>query len=79
MVTLCSEEDPQMLTIRLPEEIEQRLEALARKTRRSKSVYVCEAILRHLDDLEDEHLARERLNHRRGRVSLEELESETEG
>jgi RHH-type transcriptional regulator, rel operon repressor / antitoxin RelB len=65
-----------MLALRLPEDIEKRLDALARKTGRSKSFYAREAILRHLEDLEDAHLARERLKHRRGRVSLEELESE---
>jgi RHH-type rel operon transcriptional repressor/antitoxin RelB len=68
-----------MLALRLPEEIESRLEALARKTGRTKSYYAREAILRHLEDLEDAHLARERLKkRRRGRVTLEALESELE-
>jgi RHH-type rel operon transcriptional repressor/antitoxin RelB len=67
-----------MLALRLPDDIEKRLEALARKTGRTKSFYAREAILRHLDDLEDAHLARERLKRRRGRVSLEELEDEFE-
>jgi RHH-type rel operon transcriptional repressor/antitoxin RelB len=66
----------EMLALRLPEDIESRLEALARKTGRTKSYYAREAILRHLEDLEDAHLARERLKRRRGRVSLETLESE---
>jgi RHH-type rel operon transcriptional repressor/antitoxin RelB len=65
-----------MLALRLPDDIEKRLEALARKTGRTKSFYAREAILRHLEDLEDAHLARERLKRRRGRVSLEELEGE---
>jgi RHH-type transcriptional regulator, rel operon repressor / antitoxin RelB len=60
----------------LPEDIEKRLEALARKTGRTKSFYAREAILRHLDDLEDAHLARERLKRSRGGVALEELERE---
>jgi RHH-type rel operon transcriptional repressor/antitoxin RelB len=42
-----------MLALRLPPEIENRLEALARLTGQSKSFYACEAILEHLDDLED--------------------------
>jgi len=42
-----------MLAIRLPEDIEKRLEKLARRTGRTKSFYVREAILEHLDDLED--------------------------
>jgi RHH-type rel operon transcriptional repressor/antitoxin RelB len=65
-----------MLALRLPEEIEKRLEALARKTGRTKSFYAREAILRHLEDLEDAHLARERLKRRRARVGSEELEGE---
>jgi RHH-type transcriptional regulator, rel operon repressor / antitoxin RelB len=50
-----------MLAIRLPEEIEKRLEALAKATGRSKTFYICEAILEHLDDLEDLYLAEQRL------------------
>lgn len=42
-----------MLAIRLPPSIEKRLEKLARRTGRTKSFYVREAILEHLDDLED--------------------------
>ena len=50
-----------MLAIRLPEEIEKRLDALAKETGRTKSFYVREAILEHLDDLEDIYLAEQRL------------------
>ena len=46
-----------MLAIRLPEEIEQRLDALAKRTGRTKSYYVRQAILEQLDDLEDFYLA----------------------
>ncbi len=46
-----------MLAIRLPQAIEKRLEKLARRTGRTKSFYVREAILQHLEDLEDIHLA----------------------
>jgi RHH-type rel operon transcriptional repressor/antitoxin RelB len=42
-----------MLAIRLPQSIEQRLEKLAKRTGRTKSYYVREAILQHLEDLED--------------------------
>jgi RHH-type rel operon transcriptional repressor/antitoxin RelB len=65
-----------MLALRLPPEIEKRLEALARKTGRTKSFYAREAILRHLGDLEDAHLAMERLRQNGPRVTLEELERE---
>ena len=50
-----------MLAIRLPAEVETRLEALAKATGRTKTYYVREAILEHLDDLEDLYLAEQRL------------------
>jgi RHH-type transcriptional regulator, rel operon repressor / antitoxin RelB len=56
-----------MLAIRLPQSIEKRLEKLARRTGRTKTFYVREAILQHLDDLEDAYLAHQVLNRiRRG-------------
>lgn len=39
-------------SIRLPEEIHDRLERLAKKTGRSKSYYIHEAIFTHLAELE---------------------------
>lgn len=48
-----------MLAIRLPREIEDRLGELARRTGRTKTFYAREAILEHLDDLEDLYLAEE--------------------
>ncbi len=65
-----------MLTLRLPAEIEKRLEELAAKTGRTKSFYAREAILTHLDDLEDASIAGERLTAGGARVSLEALEEE---
>lgn len=50
-----------MLAIRLSPEIEARLEALAKRTGRTKTFYAREAILEHLDDLEDTYLAEKRL------------------
>ena len=46
-----------MLAIRLPEEIESRLEALAKATGRTKTFYAREAIIEHIEDLEDIYLA----------------------
>ena len=63
-----------MLALRLPPEIEQRLDALAKKTGRSKSYYAREAILRQLEDIEDDYLARRRLSRGSTRVTLESLE-----
>jgi RHH-type rel operon transcriptional repressor/antitoxin RelB len=50
-----------MLAIRLPQEIEIRLDNLAKLTGRTKTFYVREAILEHLDDLEDVYLSDKRL------------------
>jgi len=50
-----------MLAVRLPEELEQRLDALARATGRTKSFYAREAIEQHLSDLEDIYIAEKAL------------------
>ena len=50
-----------MLAIRLPVEIEARLAALAKMTGRTRTFYARQAILEHLDDLEDFYLAEERM------------------
>lgn len=49
------------LSIRLPADIEARLDDLANRTGRSKTFYVTEAIREHLGDLEDLFLAEQRL------------------
>jgi RHH-type transcriptional regulator, rel operon repressor / antitoxin RelB len=46
-----------MLSLRLPDDIDQRLSHLAKVTNRPKSYYVCEAIERSLGDIEDAYLA----------------------
>ena len=61
-----------MLALRLPREIEDRLEALARRTGRTKSYYARQAILEYLDDLEDHYLAAARVEE--ARLSLEDVE-----
>nr|WP_308390030.1 TraY domain-containing protein [Acidithiobacillus sp. AMEEHan] len=62
----------------MPTEVEARLEALAKATGRSKTFYAREAILEHLDDLEDLYLAEQRLiDLREGRsrsYTLDEVE-----
>lgn len=50
-----------MIAVRLPDEIEARLNALAKATGRTKTFYVREAIIEHLADLEDIYLAEQRL------------------
>ena len=63
-----------MIAVRLPPEVEKRLERLARRTGRSKTFYVREAILQHLEDLEDYYLAVQRLEENLPSIPLEEVE-----
>ena len=46
-----------MLSVRLPEDIEKRLDALANATGRSKSYYVRAAVMAKLEDMEDIYMA----------------------
>lgn len=46
-----------MLAVRLPTKMEKRLESLAKKTGRTKSYYVRQALAENIDDLEDVYLA----------------------
>ena len=66
------------VSLRLPDEVSQRLEHLVQLTGRSKTYYMIEAIREHLDDLEDLYVAEQRLIEiRAGRSkthSLEEVE-----
>ena len=66
-----------MLALRLPPEIDARLAELAKRTGRSKSFYAREAILAHLDELEDLYLAESRLadlrDERSGSIPLGDL------
>ena len=50
-----------MLALRLPEDVEYRLEELARRTGRTKSYYAREAIIEHLAELEEVYLAESEL------------------
>ena len=49
------------MVIQLPDDIDRRLADLARKTGRTKTDYAREAILMHIEEIEDIHLAEERL------------------
>ncbi|GGA96962.1 antitoxin [Brucella endophytica] len=62
-----------MLALRLPPDIEKRLDDLAKKTGRTKSYYAREAILEHIDDLEDLYLAEQRAQENGPTVLLEEV------
>lgn len=61
MINLAHKGNVMPISIRLPEEIEHRLNELAARTGRSKTFYATEAIQEHLDDLEDLYLAEQAL------------------
>lgn len=71
-----AKEDPPG-SLRLPDEVSQRLQRMADLTGRSKTFYMIQAIREHLDDLEDQYLAEQRLIALRSgqsrTVSLEEV------
>lgn len=50
----------QTVAVRLPDEIDKRLTELVELTGRSKSHYLKEALLEHLDNIEDAAIAAER-------------------
>jgi len=63
-----------MLAVRVPEEMEVRLEELSKLTGRPKSFYIREALQAHLDEIEDTYTALYRLEHPTRRWSLDDLE-----
>ncbi len=68
-----------MLAIRLPQEVEQRLDSLSRLTGRTKTYYAREAIIEHLDTLEELYLAESELEKIRAGAktySIKEVEQE---
>ena len=65
-----------MLAIRLPANIEQRLQDLALKTGRTKTYYVREALLQYIEEMEDTYLALDRIENPTKIYSHEEVEKE---
>ena len=65
-----------MLAIRLDPDTESRLDRLAKKTGRTKTFYAREAILEHLEDLEDIYLATQRLRRPAKTYSAEDVKRE---
>jgi len=64
------------LAIRLPEDLNERLDKLARRTGRTKTFYAREAILEHIEDLEDTYMALKRLEKPGRRLTMEEAKKE---
>jgi RHH-type rel operon transcriptional repressor/antitoxin RelB len=65
-----------MLAIRLTPDIEARLDHLTQETGRTKTALAREAILAHLDDLEDYYLAEARARKNRKTIALIDVERE---
>jgi RHH-type rel operon transcriptional repressor/antitoxin RelB len=64
-----------VLCVRLPEEIYKRLDALAKKTKRTKTSFIKEIIEDSLADFEEAYTALERLNEKNAKyMTTEELE-----
>jgi RHH-type rel operon transcriptional repressor/antitoxin RelB len=65
------------ISLRLPDDIHDRLNRLAEKTKRTKSSFIKEMIETSLEEYEEAYLALERLNEKNARyLSTEELEEE---
>ena len=67
-----------MISVRLSSDVEKRLEELARRTGRTKSYYVREALLEHLTEMEDRYIAIERLENPSQRWALDDLERDVD-
>lgn len=67
-----------MLSVRLEPDIEKRLAELAKRTGRTKSYYVREAIVEYLEDMEDRYIAIERLENPARLWTLDELERDVD-
>jgi len=67
-----------MISVRLPDQVEKRLDTLAKETGRTKAYYVREAIEEHLEELEDIYTAVKRLEKPAKRWTLKELENNSD-
>jgi RHH-type transcriptional regulator, rel operon repressor / antitoxin RelB len=65
-----------VFNVRLADEISSRLDFIADKTKRPKSFYILEILVRHLPEYEDAYLALDRLNDRNAKYySTEDAEN----
>jgi len=66
-----------MVSVRLDDELESKLNTIAKLTNRSKSFFIKEALREYLEDIEDILEAKERLSDpKRETISLDELKKE---
>ena len=66
--------EKKMLALRLPKDVEEKLEKLAQKTGRTKSYYARQAIVDFLDDQEDYLIALARLEAELPGIPIKEVE-----
>ena len=64
-----------MIAVRLPKEVESRLDSLAERTGKTRSAIIRQALEDHLDEMEDVYLAEERYRTLGETISLDELMS----
>ena len=65
-----------MLSLRLSNDVENRLAQLAESTGRTKSFYAKEAIMKYLDEMEDTYIAIDRVERPGKRISMADVEAE---
>jgi RHH-type rel operon transcriptional repressor/antitoxin RelB len=63
----------ELVAVRLEEDLNARLNKLAKSTGRSKSFYIQQAIARFIEDMEDTFIAIERLENPGQRYSMDEV------
>jgi RHH-type rel operon transcriptional repressor/antitoxin RelB len=64
-----------IITVRLSDDIEKRLDKLSSKTKRPKSFYIKDMLEKYLEEYEDAFLALERLNEKNAKYfTTEEVE-----
>jgi RHH-type rel operon transcriptional repressor/antitoxin RelB len=63
----------ELVAVRLEEDLNARLNKLAKSTGRSKSFYIQQAIARFMEDMEDTFIAIERLENPGQRYSMDEV------
>jgi len=68
-----------MLSVRLPKEMQERIEKLSKATQRPKSFFVKEALANYLEDMEEYYEVLKRTNDpKRNLITIEELEKALE-
>jgi len=68
-----------MLSVRLPKEMQERIEKLSKATQRPKSFFVKEALTNYLEDMEEYYEVLKRTNDpKKNLITIEELEKALE-